>query len=123
MNLFTNFGIRAQRGLSQQIQTRTRTGYNYQVCDWNCNCSCGPICYSAYPSCGSGQEQVTCSLGGWPCTSSYSTWYAYCRCDSYYYTSCSWTGYSAWSNVSSCTTTSPSCSQGALQRQCQTILI
>ena len=34
---------------------------------------------------------------------------------------CGWSAYSAWSNVASCSPSTPGCSNGALERQCQTV--
>lgn len=56
------------------------------------------------------------------CNTSYTTLIEI-QCANTTTTSCNWSGYTGWSNTSSCSTSSPGCSNGAVQRQCRTVTL
>lgn len=131
-----------------EVQTRTRTGSTYsqrqtrtRTCncsnqqvygsylaysDWGYGCpyggcSCCPSCWDFYCWSGWCGPDITCG-----CSCDYGTvtyyWYEYAMGWSTQYV-CNWSGYTGWSNVSSCSASSPGCNNGAVQRQCQTVTL
>jgi hypothetical protein len=123
-----------------QQQTRTRTGsqscsstlsYTYPCCcyDWSRWGLAGdcPPSYSNAPL-----GQCPGSSENWMVGTYQACWYttAYycerqlCYVEGVYSTSCgtcTWSGFTGWYNVSSCSASYPGCSNGALYRECQTI--
>lgn len=93
-------------GGTSRYQYRTRSistsSYSCQSCSSSYCCgsycyvsqTCNTTCYSYCSSCCSCYQSQTC-------------------------TGCNWSGWSAWSDTSSCTASSPGCSNGAVQRECQ----
>ena len=124
MNLFINYGIKLGASLAPQLQTRTRTGYTFTSCAWNyvtffCQ---GP---SSYPPCvpGSSNWLVDCyphDPNVDPCDNTGQVCYAYQPSG---FNSCDFTGWSAWTNTTSCTPATPGCSNNVVQRECRTIFI
>lgn len=132
-----------------QVQTRTRTGSTYsqkQTRTRTCNCGNQQVYGSYVVSMDFGQGY--CPYGSCDCCSSCWNYYCWtgwcgpninCLCScangiiSYLWEQyetgwstqyvCNWGGYSGWSNVSSCSTSSPGCNNGAVQRQCQTVTL
>lgn len=138
---------------SSQVQQRTRTGsvttttvvtgsYRVQSCyqsgfsnnygsysacaancsQWGCQSADPYACANQFRRCvdQSQTTSVTCDGSG-----QYTTWQCYWYSQDTYSTttSCNFSGWSAWSNVSSCSPTSPGCSNGAVQRECQTLTL
>jgi hypothetical protein len=133
-SLFVKYGVKAGGGPAflkrtrtavGQLQTRTRTGFNFnQPQQRNAN-KCLPSGVSRCRDCWRWTDWFnvgSCSAGGYsfcnPTTrNDPGGWPRECRTIQ----SCGWNAYSGWSNVSSCSPSTPACSQGALERQCQTI--
>lgn len=91
--------------------------------DYECN-SCN--CYSYSCNC----SYYSCNCYNYSCGC--STCYYDCNCQTCYYdcncqtctacsTCCDWSGWSAWEEVAVCTASSPSCSNGAVQVECQIV--
>jgi hypothetical protein len=109
--------LRRTRNAFGQLQTRTRTG---TTSSFSCNC-------------GTAVTNAICayySLSGWTCrrspTNNSCDYFGY-PWSCYQYgtvcqtcTSCSFGNFTEFSNVASCTPETPGCSNGALQRECQT---
>jgi len=131
--------LRRTRNAFGQLQSRTRTGATSsqrQTRTRTCSCSTSTSrVWNATAFIGCGATPYDYCFTSCPSTSSFS----YCkedfipacggegiydaRCENVTSSSCNWGGYSGWSNVSSCTTSSPGCTNGALQRQCQTVSV
>ena len=80
------------------------SGYNYSSSISSESCTCAGIGNKAYQN----QSRLEYRSRSRTCLANNTT-------------TCVWGSWSAWSNVSSCTASSPSCTNGATQRQCQTI--
>lgn len=125
-----------------QIQTRTRQGsqscssvlqYTYPCCcgserNWGVASDC-PVDYwnARLGQCpGSSDNSVPDSYQYCWDTNAFYCFRRSCWVTGVYSTSCSactWGGWSGWSNTSSCSTSYPGCSNGATQRECQTLTI
>lgn len=129
---------------SNQLQTRTRSGsqscsstlqYTYPCCcggerNWGVASDCPVDYWNARLGQCPGSSDNSMPNSYQYCWDISSTGF-YCIRRSCWVTgvystscgSCTWGSYTAWTNTTSCSVSSPGCSNGAVQRQCQTITV
>jgi hypothetical protein len=109
MQLYISLGIRNAAG--GQLQEKVFTGQN--VCNWNfIGTSCTSNCFTN----GCSTRCINCRFS-FACSEAEPN-----ECD--YFTGstvCQFALTKDWTNVSSCTPSSPGCSSGAVRRECRTI--